>query len=326
MDLFTGTSIAIPLLLPLASRLTANNVTKKIESESDGGTYGFALTLSGICYGLYGFNLNDLDGSLPYFFEGMSVAFWSSLAGQISDICHQKWNLYFDKEVQKYRLGDNAIIEASLNQMGEKINEGQEKIVEAIGINTDSVNKNTQQSYNLCLRLETFFDDFSKNSSKEIVEALQRVMETFNEQINDRLTDSINNLTAITQNVLTYQKSESVQREKTIERLTEFNNLIGQTKTDMEKLSQFCQVASKNMYYASENSKMINEKSEDLANSFATLSVLSRDAKDASQNMKTFFDDWDKGMTETTQGHIQDLARYTKALLNIFETHSKNAA
>ena len=50
MDLFTGTSIAIPLLLPLVSRLTANNVAKKIESESDGGTYGFALTLSGICY------------------------------------------------------------------------------------------------------------------------------------------------------------------------------------------------------------------------------------------------------------------------------------
>ena len=184
MDLFTGTSIAIPLLFPLVSRLTANNVTEKIESESDGGTYGFALTLSGICYGLYGFNLNDLDGSLPIFFEGMSVAFWSSLAGQFSDICHQKWNLYFDKDVQRYRLGDSATIEMALSQMGEKINEGQEKIVESISVNTDAVNKSTQQSYNLCLRLETFFDDFSKNSSKEIIEALQQVMESFNEKIN----------------------------------------------------------------------------------------------------------------------------------------------
>ena len=326
MDLFTATSIAFPLLVPLITRLTANTVSVKIESESDGGTYGFAWTLTGICYGLYGFNLNDLDASLPIFFEGMSIAFWSSLAGQLSDLCHQKWNLYFDEEVQKYRLGDSAIIKESLNQMGEKINKGQEKIVKAIGINTDSVNKNTQQSYNLCLRLETFFDDFSKNSSKEIVDALQRVMETFNEQINDRLTDAINNLTTITQNVMSYQKSESIQREKTIERLTEFNSLISQTKSDMEKLSQYCQTTSKNMYYASENSKLITEKSEDLANSFATLSALSRDAKDASQNMKTFFDDWDKGMTETTQSHIQDLARYTKALLNIFETHTKNAA
>ena len=313
MDYILMGSILIPAALPISIRINSKTVSSKKWSANLGPTIGATLTFGGICLGLHGFDANNIDASLPILLTGLKTAFYSSLSGMVTKVVIDAWN----KNTLK---NDNNNIKDLLVDLISEIkassNKNEEKFVYLI----DSIQANSRQQFNLNTRLESFLEDFSKNSSKEIIEALQAIMESFNEKINDRLTESIDNLTSITANVIEYQKIENKQREKTIERLNDFSNLIASMKEDMEKICLYSKDASKSWYQSSKSSDIIANKSQELSDAFVALSSLSNDAKEASRNMNKYFDDWDREMNETTKQHIQTLAQHCHSIMS----HMKN--
>jgi methyl-accepting chemotaxis protein len=313
MDYIVTGSILFPIIAPLGVRILSRTNETRQWSANLGTTLGTLLTFGGICWSLKNFNEANISDSIPGLISGMKTSFYSSFAGLGTRLFINCWNKYSLKNINldTRDLLMDLISEIETNTKNQT--EHHEKLV-------DAIQTNSRQQFNLNTRLETFLEDFSKNSSKEIIEALQNVMESFNEKINDRLTDAIENLTVITNNVVEYQKLESVERKNTIQRLSEFNDLISNIKNDMEQMNQYSRESSKHWKDTLESSNVINQKSKELSDAFATLSSLSNDAKEASKNMSKFFSDWDREMNETTKQHIQTLAQHCHSIMN----HMKN--
>ncbi len=57
------------------TEVTVANVPSVLTSL---GIFG---TFVGIAWGLYGFDANDIEGSIPTLFDGLTTAFWSSIVG-----------------------------------------------------------------------------------------------------------------------------------------------------------------------------------------------------------------------------------------------------
>jgi len=193
-------------------------------------TLGIFCTALGITIGIWDFNTNDIQGSIPQLLGGLKLAFLATMAGIVGLIVFQKWGAIIQKEIEdnpnkqkKYTDELNAISELNLsihklhednNKHFEKLSDSFEKVlnekIEALEGELKAVVKTLNTNHKSLL-----------NSSENINNGIVKLSDEFVEGSVTANNNTAQIITAMTQNNTLIAK-----------KFDEFSELLAQNNTE----------------------------------------------------------------------------------------------
>lgn len=205
-------------------------------------TIGILGTFGGIAYGLWFFNPEDIEKSIPTLLQGLKTAFFASIAGIALSIIFSKRISFVKNKNEKGVLSDetkaiNKLIEAieELRNDFSTIDENGNKI-KAGNVFRDIYKESTKQSNalqtfssDLALTISAGFEEILNNPTEGVVAELKLVkaeIESLGKKLQDPATD-------MTQNIV---KELQESMGKMIEEFK--TSMSGDTKNEMEHLAK----------------------------------------------------------------------------------------
>lgn len=184
---------------------------------------GILGTFTGILIGLLGFDVTDLEGSVPRLLEGMKTAFVSSVSGLSLALVVRGVATYR----QRGRTGGTpttatlADVHGTLARIDGRLTEGLKQVgdevaslTKAIGGEGDStligriklmhLDQKEASAANL-KALNEFAEKVSELGSKALIEALQRVIQDFNKNLTEQFGDNFKHLNAGVEKLVQWQ-------------------------------------------------------------------------------------------------------------------------
>ena len=228
-------------------------------------SFGILGTFLGIVAGLLGFDVKDIQGSIPQLLSGLQYAFITSIAGMSSSIII-KISAVKEKEtssaaspesIQTELRGINRTLQNNNNLRAEESNELRDEFRKLISGDNDTslVNQiklmkgdligqlkenkviNESGFKNLELKFTELGENIAELSSEAMVEALQQAIVEFNKQLADQLGDNFKELNAGVKNLLEWQ----IQYKGTILEMQDSTNILinqlGDATTAIENIS-----------------------------------------------------------------------------------------
>ena len=228
-------------------------------------SFGILGTFLGIVAGLLGFDVRDIQGSIPQLLSGLQYAFITSIAGMISSILIK---LTASKGGQSVSAASPESIQAELGRINETLqnnnklrseesNDLRDEFKKLIsGENDTSLvnqiklmkgdlieqlreNKGINESgfKNLEQNLSELGENLAELSSEAMVEALQQAIVEFNKQLADQLGDNFKELNAGVNNVLEWQNQYKETILETQEYSKELINQLGNATEDIKNIA-----------------------------------------------------------------------------------------
>jgi len=274
MQIFTIISYSIlfvflvAIIIHLIVTLLNRNKGNSIRSSEMAVSMGILGTFGGIVMGLIGFDVNDIQGSIPQLLSGLKFAFITSIAGMISSLLIKAFP-------GKINVDDSEVTPESIKNELENLNVNIKSGFEAnirsnndvnksiVNLNTefkklisgdddsslvtqikllkndlkekfDESNKIYKEKFDeLKSKFDELSDTIAKLSSEAMVEALKQAIVEFNKQLADQLGDNFKQLNEGVKNLLEWQE----QYKNTIDTLqTSINSIIEDLKVATEAL------------------------------------------------------------------------------------------
>ena len=254
---------------------------------------GLGFTFFGIVVGLWNFDSQNIQESVPKLLDGLKVAFLSSLAGLILSLVIRFQNLLqIDDNVDS----DGATIDTLAS------------ILKANNHVLDKINQNNLLKQN---ELIDSFNDFAKtqaeNNSKSLIEALESVMRDFNTKINEQFGENFKQLNQAVARLLAWQENYYKQIEaisnqledsvKAIEKnekiLNNLSNKFSEVMSISEKYESLIEEMNNQKSNLNENLKVFSEISEDMRNVFPSIE---RNINSLTENLSSVIDNTNKSI------------------------------
>ena len=226
---------------------------------------GILGTFLGIVAGLLGFDVKDIQGSIPQLLSGLQYAFITSIAGMFSSIIIKlsaakgevSGSAASPESIQTELRGINGTLQNNNNLRAEESNELRDEFRKLISGDNDTslVNQiklmkgdligqlkenkviNESGFKNLELKFTELGENIAELSSEAMVEALQQAIVEFNKQLADQLGDNFKELNAGVKNLLEWQ----IQYKGTILEMQDSTkiliNQLGDATTAIENIS-----------------------------------------------------------------------------------------
>lgn len=244
--------IAIGLVAYLIYGINVLNISKKDYSKvnlndldlipSMFTTIGILGTFGGIAYGLWFFNPNDIENSIPTLLKGLKTAFFASIVGILLSFIFSKRISFIRNKNEKGVLSDetqaiNKLIEAikelredltSTDENGHKIKVG--NVLRDI-YKESSKQSNALQTFSsdLALTISAGFEQILNNPSEGVVAELKLVKVEI-ESLGNKLRDPATDMTQSIVKELQESMGRMIEEFKT--------SMSGDTKTEMEHLAK----------------------------------------------------------------------------------------
>ena len=228
-------------------------------------SFGILGTFLGIVAGLLGFDVKDIQGSIPQLLSGLQYAFITSIAGMFSSIVIKlsaakgevSGSAASPESIQTELRGINGTLQNNNNLRAEESNELRDEFRKLISGDNDTslVNQiklmkgdligqlkenkviNESGFKNLELKFTELGENIAELSSEAMVEALQQAIVEFNKQLADQLGDNFKELNAGVKNLLEWQ----IQYKGTILEMQDSTkiliNQLGDATTAIENIS-----------------------------------------------------------------------------------------
>jgi chromosome segregation ATPase len=194
-------------------------------------TLGIFCTALGITIGIWDFNTDDIQGSIPELLKGLRLAFVATMAGILGLIIFQKVNAIVQKEIddnpnrpRKHSDELTAISELTL-AIQELKREGEEqnkKLIDAIGVELND---------RVASKLASLENEVKKSSTSEL-EALNKISTTTNEAKNE-ISEQLKKLRE--EQKATSEKANQ-NTDQIIATMKENNKLIGKKFDEFSEL------------------------------------------------------------------------------------------
>lgn len=247
-------------------------------------TLGVLGTFVGIFIGLMDFNVHDIQGSVPELLGGLKTAFVTSIVGMT---CSMIVKLF-------YKKGDNEVYSSPEFEQGSEIKKELAYIVELMkdvrrilsdndtSMKISSLQETMEESFkdldisNRALAaemkssietgvksLESSINEFGKvvaeQSSKELIESIQRVMDDFNTKINNQLGESFKELTISVTKLNEWQKNHVELLKRMEDYESKLVGFIQQTIGLMNEFNENCEGFKRNEEELSESNRKLSE-------------------------------------------------------------------
>lgn len=230
-------------------------------------TFGIFATFYGIALGLYDFNMQDVETSLPSLIEGIKLAFWASVVGIGSALSlkvrYALWGVKNESgAIEGATIDDLLILQ---KQSSDTLLRLQQAMVgdEDATLLTQLKLIRTDQNDRLDSLRKAFVEFAEKqveNNSKALIEALKEVIRDFNTKITEQFGDNFKQLNEAVGKVNEWQELYKLQMTEMIEEQK-------QTSADMKVASYAFQIIV-------ENSKSFSDVADRLKVTIDTVSLL----------------------------------------------------
>ena len=205
------------------------------------GVFG---TFLGIAVALSGFDVNDIDRSVPLLLDGMKTAFWSSVAGLLGAIAFRIFrtltepaptvatsndpleilrdmNAGIARQTQAITGDEDTSLLTQLKLARTEAADGRRQATEII---SESLKRQTEAVSEGFERQITAFDAFAKQmaeqNSKALIQALEEVIRDFNDKLTEQFGENFKQLNQGVEKLVTWQdtyKAHVQQMESRIE-------------------------------------------------------------------------------------------------------------
>jgi len=289
---------------------------------------GILGTFVGIFNGLSGFDVNDIDGSVPALLSGMTTAFLSSLFGMTLGIL-----------LKLAQSKNNAIKEGVSNEdfytviseIKSAINpepllyQVQEINKSIIGDNESSIVTNLSKlrvdsndnSKELIREFKQFAEEMTKNNMEALIKAIQTVMDDFNTKINDNLGDKFKELNKSVESLVVWQENNK----------GELDQLMAAQKLAADTLKK----AEKSLVTITENSKTIPaifDKTENVVRQLEAkleaFATLKENAVSAFPVIQKNIEDLTSGFSKTVDNTLKQVDNAHKSIEKIAKSAEKS--
>lgn len=179
-------------------------------------TLGIFGCFMGIALALLDFDTKNINESVPQLLEGVKTAFWASVTGVLGSLTI-KFRHRFSKEPIQVGEGDpkSASLEDvvfSLNSLRKSIaGENDSSLISQMKLMRQEQN---DQSNKLRDSLNSFAEKVSELGSKALIEALQKVISDFNNQLNEQFGENFKQLNLAVEKLVLWQQQYKDELDK----------------------------------------------------------------------------------------------------------------
>jgi hypothetical protein len=214
----TQWAVAMLIVCALLSHLFAYNEHTVHEGPSIFTTAGIFFTFLGIAEGLYEFNPEKIDASIPALLDGLKTAFIASVVGVGAALSIKlRYAVFGVKRRQSTRV-EGATVDDLYNQLVSV----QQSLVGSDETTVISQLKLTRQDTNdrleaLSRSQTAFMQKLADNNSKALIIALQEVIRDFNTKITEQFGDNFKQLNEAVRAMLEWQSRYREQVDQMID-------------------------------------------------------------------------------------------------------------
>ena len=307
---------------------------------------GIIGTFVGISIGLYGFNVDDIQGSVPKLLTGMKTAFATSIVGMCSS-----WFLgvvqillprelggtgdpIADKlaengrkleEIFKSNNKANAELSDQLKLLRQSAKEESETVVRTITEQNQNLGESFKDSLSdINETLREAMKKLSEGASKEIIKALESVITEFNDNLKDQFGENFKQLNEACKELVQWQDNYKNQIEGHGKAISAAIESLETTKESLSKIaernSEFKEFTVSIKDHLSSSTKMLDENlsvSKTLSESLATLNT-------SAEKFIRLPDDIEK-LHQSFEKHLQNSGEIIEMTNSKLEAHIEKA-
>jgi hypothetical protein len=181
-------------------------------------TAGIFFTFVGIAEGLYGFDVSNIETSIPGLLAGLKTAFFASVMGVFIALSLKIRLLLFPGSGASDRRSDGATVDDLVDQ----ITALREAVADSDGRSLISEIKLLRHDSNdrldaLRRSLTDFVERAAENNSKALMDALREVIRDFNSKISEQFGDNFKQLNVAVGQLLEWQSAYRAQLTELID-------------------------------------------------------------------------------------------------------------
>lgn len=285
-------------------------------------TMGIFATFYGIASGLYSFNMENVEASLPHLINGIKFAFWASVAGVGTALTLKIRYAIFGTKDQEPTVQEGATIDDLVLHL-KASSESLTRLQNAIAGHEDSsmltqlkLSRSDQNDRLDALKraFQEFAEKQAENNSKALIEALREVIRDFNEKIHEQFGENFKQLNEAVGRVNDWQEQYRLQMAEMIEQQK-------QTAADMKKSSE----AFNSLL---ENAAEFSDIADDLKQTIGTMSALEKALEENLRALATLVDSAKSGIPTIEKKVLEivdDVGKGAKASADIIEGQVKQS-
>jgi hypothetical protein len=236
LPVITQWAVTLLLISGVIAHVFKYNEHTVQESPSIFTTAGIFFTFLGIAEGLYGFDPQKLDASIPTLLDGLKTAFMASVVGVFLALSIKLRFALFGVRRQATRASG-----ATVDDLVDQVAAVQQALVGDDNATLVSQIKLSRQDSNDRLdRLRQsqaeFMQKMADNNSKALIQALQEVIRDFNTKLTEQFGDNFKQLNAAVGNLLKWQDQYRVQLTELVAQQTRAAENMETAGTHYEKI------------------------------------------------------------------------------------------
>jgi len=284
-------------------------------------TLGIFGCFTGIALALLDFDTKNINESVPQLLEGVKTAFWASVTGVLGALTI-KFRHRFSKE--PIQVSDGQPKSASLEDVVSAITTLRRSITGETDSSLISQMKLMRQEQNdnakeLRKSLDDFAEKVSELGSKALIEALQKVISDFNNQLNEQFGENFKQLNLAVEKLVLWQQQYK-------EELDKLQTVQKQSSEDLSKSALiFSDLVSKAAAYTSSAESLSNllkvfesqhtllkESQEALSSVLLSMKEVEPSFSNKLLDLTTTFKDGTASITEHMQTQVKELGLQLK--------------
>lgn len=322
MDLITIIGI-LAIVIEFLYFIKNENQSVKQSAPSVLITTGILFTFIGISLGLWHFNADDIDNSLPALLSGIKTAFFASAVGVFTALIMKFKDLSAPKEnatetKQGQTIDDLVANQTKQQTILETISETMKDIHKSLAGDEDSslvaqtkllrVDNNEKMDA-LRKDFKEFATTMAENNSKAFIKALEDVIKDFNQKITEQFGDNFKQLNEAVGKTVEWQENYKNQMSQSIEILTQITTLLQKEADSYDKVVQ----------NSTEFTKTANDMKDIITTINTQKSQMETIIKSLSEMVATVSVELPKIGAQTTE-MIEKVASSSSQMINTMET------
>lgn len=304
--------------------------------------FGILGTFIGIAIGLFYFNPNNIDKSIPGLLFGLKFAFITSIVGLFLSLTMKIHDLYVAKhtkaEIIEGATADTiAILLSEIRDLNKASIQSQNNRLTSIENALTGEGEGTVLTQLQKLRLDltdklndlnssflSFSEKMAENNSKALIEALSEVIRDFNTKLSEQFGENFKHLNNAVLQLVQWQIQFKQQTENMI---LQFNNSLKSMEHSRELLSEIASKSSVILESAIKLEPVMNKIDfmiKDLSNHLSAFSELSKQASNAFPIIQRNLDQLTNELSESVKKSIADSTRSFEQQRTFLENQSRS--
>ncbi|MHB1757615.1 MAG: hypothetical protein ACYCT9_08910 [Leptospirillum sp.] len=277
-------------------------------------TIGIFGTFLGISVGLWNFDPNNVQKSLPALLDGLKTAFWISLLGIFFAILFKLKDIRNNSQKNEAPLPNQVTIKDLAMAL--------ERIHKALAGQEDStllsqmklLRQDTNDQFGkLRESQELFMKNMSDRGTDALIKALEEVIQDFDTKINQQVGESFHQLNEALGKVLLWQESYKDQMKQIAEQQLSSSNLMKNLSEGFESLSKTSLDTQTVITSLSTVLAEVNNQRRAMEESLSSLGRLLSKASDALPNIEGKILEFSNQMTNGVQASTRMLSESIEA-------------